>query len=111
LTKTLFVCNTSNLRPLRGSKNTFITAITTELLDEVSKSAAVSYVKILKKLLKHKLPTRIKELRSYYATYLRNHGILSEYVDLFQGRVSKDVFVRNYLKIEDLKPLVSKVQT
>jgi intergrase/recombinase len=94
---------------LRGSKNAFITALPIDLLNEVSKSSPVSYSKIRKRLLKQKLPIRIKELRSYYATYLRNHGIISEYVDLFQGRVSKDVFVRNYLKVEDLKALVSHI--
>ncbi len=52
---------------------------------------------------------RIKELRSYYATYLRKNGILAEYVDLVQGRIPKSVFARHYLKIEDLRELVSKV--
>jgi intergrase/recombinase len=94
---------------LRKSKNTYITAISKALLSEISDSNPVSYLKIRKRLAKHKMPLRIKELRSYYATYLRNHGIISEYVDLFQGRISKDVFVRNYLKIEDLKALVCQI--
>ena len=54
-------------------------------------------------------PLRIKELRSYFATYLRNHGILAEYIDLLQGRIPKLVFARHYLKVEDLKELSSQV--
>jgi intergrase/recombinase len=94
---------------LRNSKNAFITAIDSKLLDLISNSEPVSYAKIRKRLSKNNLPLRIKELRSYYATYLRNHGIISEYIDLFQGRVSKDVFSRNYLKVENLKELANQI--
>jgi intergrase/recombinase len=96
---------------LRTTKNAFITAISAELLKQICDSKPVSYSAIHKRLSKARIRLRIKELRSYYATYLRNHGILSEYIDLFQGRVGKQVFIRNYLKIEDLKALVSKILT
>jgi intergrase/recombinase len=69
----------------------------------------VSYFAIRKRLTNKKQTLRIKELRSYYATYLRNHGILAEYVDLIQGRIPKSVFARHYLKIEDLKTLSNQV--
>lgn len=49
------------------------------------------------------------ELRSYFATYLRQHGILAEYIDLLQGRIPKSVFARHYLKIESIKELVQKI--
>jgi intergrase/recombinase len=48
-------------------------------------------------------------LRSYYATHLRQHGILAEYIDLLQGRIPKSVFARHYLKVEDIKELVKQV--
>ena len=54
---------------------------------------------------------RIKELRSYFATYLRQHGILAEYIDLLQGRIPKSVFARHYLKLDSIKDLVQKVNT
>jgi intergrase/recombinase len=41
---------------------------------------------------------RIKELRSYYASFMVRHNIISEEVDLLQGRVPKSVFARHYLK-------------
>jgi intergrase/recombinase len=33
-----------------------------------------------------------------YASFMVKHGLVSEEVDLLQGRVSKSVFVRHYLK-------------
>ena len=62
-----------------------------------------------KHLQKNKLTLRIKELRSFNATFLRKKGIISEYIDLIQGRIPKSVFARHYLKIEDLKALVTQV--
>jgi len=58
---------------------------------------------------KNKLNLRIKELRSYYATFLRKNGIISEYIDLLQGRIPKSVFAKHYLKVEDVKELVAQV--
>jgi intergrase/recombinase len=80
-----------------------------ELIQQITQSSEVSYSAIRKRLTRNKQSLRIKELRSYFATYLRNHGILAEYVDLIQGRIPKSVFARHYLKVEDLKALVSQV--
>jgi intergrase/recombinase len=41
---------------------------------------------------------RMKELRSYYASFMVRHGIISEEVDILQGRVPKSVFARHCLK-------------
>ena len=48
-------------------------------------------------------------MRSYFAAYLRKHGISAEYIDLLQGRIPKPVFARHYLKAEDAKEIVDKV--
>ena len=80
-----------------------------ELIQQITKSSEVSYSAIRKRLTRKSQPLRIKELRSYFATYLWNHGILAEYVDLIQGRIPKSVFARHYLKVEDLKVLVTQV--
>ena len=87
----------------------YISIVTKKLVDEVANSQPVYYTTLRKHLHKDKLPLRIKELRSYYATYLRKNGILAEYVDLLQGRVPKSVFARHYLKVEDVKELVGQV--
>jgi intergrase/recombinase len=96
---------------LRNSKNVYISIVTKQLMNEVAGSEPVYYTTIRKHLQKNKLRARIKELRSYYATYLRKKGILAEYVDLLQGRIPKSVFARHYLKVEDVKELVKHVLT
>ena len=88
----------------------YISIVTKKLVDEVSKSQPVYYTTLRRHLMKYKLNARIKELRSYYATFLRKKGILAEYFDLLQGRIPKSVFARHYLKVEDVNELVGQIQ-
>jgi intergrase/recombinase len=83
--------------------------VANDLVQQITNSQPVTYSAIRKRLTRKKQTLRIKELRSYYATYLRKHGILAEYIDLIQGRIPKSVFARHYLKVEDLKELSSEV--
>jgi hypothetical protein len=94
---------------LRHTKNCYISIVPNDLVQTIANSQPVSYSAIRKRLTRKGQPLRIKELRSYSATYLRTHGILAEYVDLIQGRIPKSVFARHYLKVEDLKMLVKQV--
>jgi intergrase/recombinase len=89
----------------------YISIVTKELVTKLANSEPVSYFAIRKRIVTHRQTVRIKELRSYFATYLRQHGILAEYIDLLQGRIPKSVFARHYLKIEDFKILEAKVRT
>jgi len=93
----------------RRTKMTYISTVTKDLVAEIAQSKPVSYFAIRKRIVSHKQSVRIKELRSYFATYLRQNGILAEYIDLLQGRIPKSVFARHYLKVEDIKELVNKV--
>jgi intergrase/recombinase len=94
---------------LRNTKNCYISIVARALISEVANSQPVSYYAIRKRLTSNKLTLRIKELRSYFATYLRKNGIISEYIDLIQGRIPRSVFARHYLKVDDFKELVSQV--
>ena len=94
---------------LRATKKVYISIVSKELISEIVDSQPVSYSAIRKRLTRNKQHLRFKELRSYYATYLRNNGVLAEYVDLLQGRIPKSVFARHYLKVEDVKKLVLQV--
>ena len=96
---------------LRQTKKVYISIVASELISEIERSSEVSHSAIKKRLAKNKQNLRFKELRSYFATYLRQHGILAEYIDLLQGRIPKSVFAKHYLKIESLKELVQKVNT
>jgi intergrase/recombinase len=87
----------------------YISIVAKKLVDEVVNSQPVHYTILRKHLRKNKLRVRIKELRSYFATYLRKHGILAEYIGLLQGRNPKSVFAKHYLKIESIKELAQRV--
>jgi intergrase/recombinase len=83
---------------LRNTKNAFISIVPKDLVMEIAQNKPVSYYAIHKFLERRRIRLGFKELRSYYATYLAKHGIISEIVDLLQGRISKSVFARHYLK-------------
>ena len=93
----------------RKTKMAYISIVKKDLVSKIAHSKPVSYFAIRKRIVTHKESVRIKELRSYFATYLRQHGFLAEYIDLLQGRIPKSVFARHYLKIEDFKALRSQL--
>jgi intergrase/recombinase len=94
---------------LRATKKVYISIVSKELITDTCNSQPVSYSAIRKRLNRNNHNLRFKELRSYFATYLRQHGILAEYIDLLQGRIPKSVFARHYLKVEDVRDLMIKV--
>jgi intergrase/recombinase len=87
----------------RKTKMVYFSIVPKELVAKIANSKPVSYYAIRKRAVSHKQTLRIKELRSFYLNYLRKHGILPEIADLIHGRVSKEVMVRNYTKIADMK--------
>ncbi len=93
---------------LRSSKNLYVSAVSEELLDKISKSSKISYNALDKKLDRAGLKMRVKQMRSFYATKMREMGLLSEQIDLIQGRVGKSIFLQHYFK-QDANMLSSKV--
>jgi len=93
----------------RKTKMVYISIVTRGLVAEIASSKPVSYFAIRKRIVTHNQSVRIRELRSYFATYLRQHGVLAEYIDLLQGRIPTSVFARHYLKVEDVKVFVKQV--
>ncbi len=83
---------------LRNTKNAYISIIPKDLVMRIANSKPVSYHAIHCYLMRKRINLRIKELRSYYASFMVRHGIISEEVDILQGRVPKSVFARHYLK-------------
>jgi intergrase/recombinase len=83
---------------LRNTKNVYITIIPKDFVMQIASSRPVSYNAIHCYLYKKHIKLRLKELRSFYASFMVRHNIISEEVDLLQGRVSKSIFVRHYLK-------------
>ena len=93
---------------LRRSKNVYVSAVPRKLLDEISMSTRISYNALDKRLDRAGLPMRIKRLRSLYATKMREMGLLSEQIDLVQGRVGKSIFLQHYFK-QDAKLLGHRI--
>ena len=93
----------------RKTKMVYISIVANDLVAKIPQSKPVNYFAIRKRVVTHKQAVRIKELTSYFATCLRKHGILAEYIDLLQGRNPKSVFAKHYLKIVSVKELVQKV--
>jgi hypothetical protein len=49
-----------------------------------------------KRLERKHLKTRFNELRDKFGTYLLSHGILEAEINLCQGRIPVDIFIRHY---------------
>jgi intergrase/recombinase len=94
----------------RRTKKVFLSFVSKEMVDEIADSQPVSYYAIRKRLTSRKLPVRIKELRSYFTTYLRQNGVLPETVNLLQGRIdARDIQLVHYFKIADMQQLSQRI--
>jgi hypothetical protein len=83
---------------LRGTKNCYITIVPASLIEEIANSQHLCYSTLRKRMLHNGLNQRFKELRSFYSSFMARNGLMSEEIDLLQGRVPKTVFARHYLK-------------
>jgi hypothetical protein len=93
---------------IRRTKNCFITFITSEELKEISNCRKITYNSMRKRLERQGITKmRFSELRDYFGTYLLNHGLLEQEVNLLQGRIPVSVFVRHYWSPK-LKELAEK---
>ena len=81
---------------IRRTKNCYITFTQPEFLYEIAQSEQVSYSMMRKRIERKKMKLRFNELRDYFGTYLLNHGILEAEINLCQGRIPVDIFIRHY---------------
>jgi len=81
---------------LRRTKNVYISFAPKSLILEIANSEPVTYAAIIKRLKRKGLRTRINELRDYYATFMVKHDLIREEVDLLQGRIPPNIFIRHY---------------
>jgi hypothetical protein len=81
---------------LRRTKNAYISFVSRPFVQKIVKSESVTYAAIIKRLKRRGLKTRINELRDYYATFMVRHGLIREEVDLLQGRIPPNIFIRHY---------------
>jgi intergrase/recombinase len=96
---------------LRGTKNLYVSAVPYELIQQIANAnTSVSLASMRKKLNRHGLTLRFKELRQFYATDMRRLGLMQELISLLQGRVERTVFTQFYLK-ENPKELADNTIT
>jgi intergrase/recombinase len=93
---------------MRRSKNVYVSVVPKELLRKISRSNRICYNAIDKRLDRAGLPMRVKQLRSFYATKMREMGLLSEQIDLIQGRGGTSNFLQHYFK-QDATSLSDKI--
>jgi hypothetical protein len=78
------------------AKNCYITFIQPEFLQQIAESKSVTYSMMRKRLERKQLKTRFNELRDKFGTYLLSHEILEAEINLCQGRIPVDIFIRHY---------------
>ena len=83
---------------LRGNKNAYISFVTEDLLKKILETKPrATYSQIKSALRKRGFNCQMKNLRKLHATKLRKY-LNKEVIDLLQGRISQDIFVRHYYK-------------
>jgi len=81
---------------IRSTKKSFISVMTDRLLQIAKTADHQSYTSIYAYLHKRHLPMRMNYCRKIFGTHLRYCGIESEMVNLLEGRISPEIFVRHY---------------
>jgi intergrase/recombinase len=91
---------------IRRTKKVFISFIPKVFIDRISKQENLTRYQIDNRIRRdNKLKSRFSDIREYYATYMTKWLTQPE-IDFLQGRVSANVFMRNYFNpalISDLK--------
>ncbi|MEM0488966.1 MAG: hypothetical protein QW707_07190 [Candidatus Bathyarchaeia archaeon] len=100
---------------LRGSKNVYLSVLTEKILDvlrkwEIEKHRKMSADLILHRIVRRcKMRSRLYDLRRWWATKLREAGVLSEYIDWLQGRCAPQIFLRSYFR-PDMTAVLERVR-
>jgi intergrase/recombinase len=95
---------------LRDTKNVYISFVPESLINQIVNSQPLTYPQIRKRLNHNKLTVRISELRDCFGTCLLQKGILEQEVNLLQGCIPVNVFIRHYWspKLAELRDRIFK---
>ncbi len=100
---------------IRKSKKAYISLVDNDLL-ELAKQSCDSYEAIHSYLKRRKTAMPMAYARKVFATYLRDHQIPTEIIDLLQGRVPTSIFSRHYYRpdratLEKVRTLIKELRT
>ena len=95
---------------IRRTKNCYITFIQPDFLQQITESEPVTYSMMRKRLQRKHMSLRFNELRDKFGTHLLSRGILEAEINLCQGRIPVDIFIRHYWspKLKDLGSRIFK---
>lgn len=93
---------------IRRTKKAYISIVTDQILDLAIHFKAFSYQAMGIKTKRAGLPYHAEYCRQVFGTYLRDNGIEAEIVNLLQGRIPPDVFLRHYYR-PNFKKEIAKV--
>ncbi|MEM3864223.1 MAG: integrase [Nitrososphaerota archaeon] len=83
---------------IRRTKHAYITVLDDQLLSDLEKSEPASYNALRCFTKRRNASMKLNYFRKLYASYMRERGVLPEIIDLLQGRIPKNMFVRNYFR-------------
>jgi hypothetical protein len=83
---------------LRRTKKAFISVVTDDLIQIAESCQDVNYEGFRAYLKRRNHESHLKYCRKLFATHLRMNGVEPEIIDLFEGRISKSVFLRHYYR-------------
>jgi Archaeal phage integrase len=83
---------------IRRTKAIYISIVNNEIIDIARKIDKTPTLNSLKMTLKHRhLSMQLKYCRKIYASWLHRCGISSDLIDMLQGRIGKNIFLKHYL--------------
>ena len=82
---------------IRRTKAIYISMVNDEIIGIAKKIGQNSLKALERALMRRCLNMRIKYCRKIHASYLHSKGISSDLIDMLQGRISKNIFLRHYL--------------
>ncbi|HET9805464.1 MAG TPA: integrase, partial [Nitrososphaeraceae archaeon] len=83
---------------IRRTKNAYISIVSEKILDIAKQANKITYTSVKLTLKRRGVEMHMNYCRKIFATYLRSKGIEQEIIDLLQGRIPKNIFVRHYYK-------------
>jgi intergrase/recombinase len=102
---------------IRRSKKAFITVLDDEMIQTLENSKPITYNMLKSFLFRKNVNISLNYFRKIYATFLRQRGIEIEIIDLLQGRIPNNIFLKHYYRpelkqiIEKIRPLISELRT
>ncbi|HET9806254.1 MAG TPA: integrase [Nitrososphaeraceae archaeon] len=80
------------------TKNAYISIVSEKILDIAKQANKVTYTSVKLAIKRRGVEMHMNYCRKIFATYLRSKGVEQEVIDLLQGRIPKNIFVRHYYK-------------